>query len=131
VQWHGIAIALSQVSSLSPKPQRTNGLELGRSDIDAAIASRIAQFFCRNSNIGWGTFLFSEPQPNVQRLVDITAFGWENLGLDAQGLHIAATCTIAALSRFVAPPEWRAAELIGRCCNSLLGSFKREREKAG
>jgi CO/xanthine dehydrogenase FAD-binding subunit len=86
--------------------------------------AELPNFSAETAILGGGTFLFSEPQPDVRRLVDITAFGWENLRVDAQGLHVAATCTIAALSRFVAPPEWRAAELIGRCCNSLLGSFK-------
>jgi CO/xanthine dehydrogenase FAD-binding subunit len=71
-----------------------------------------------------GTWLFSEPQPGLATLVDLAALGWEPLTVDAEGLHIAATCTIAALSRFVAPPDWRAADLIGLCCEALLGSFK-------
>jgi CO/xanthine dehydrogenase FAD-binding subunit len=71
-----------------------------------------------------GTWLFSEPQPNIRRLVDLTALKWEDLAVDAEGLHIAATCTIAALSRFAAPADWPAADLIGHCCEALLGSFK-------
>ena len=86
--------------------------------------AELRNFSAGTAILGGGTYLFSEPQPEIRQLVDIAALGWENLRVDAQGLHIAATCTIAALSRFVAPPEWRAAELIGRCCNSLLGSFK-------
>lgn len=74
--------------------------------------------------LGGGTWLFSEPQPQTNRLVDLAALGWRNLTVDDDGLHVAATCTIAALSRFVAPAEWTAGELIGRCCHSLLGSFK-------
>lgn len=86
--------------------------------------AELPNFSAETAILGGGTFLFSEPQPDVRLLVDVTALGWENLRVDAEGLHIAATCTIAALSRFVAPGGWRAAELISRCCNSLLGSFK-------
>jgi len=74
--------------------------------------------------LGGGTWLFSEPQPTIRRLVDLTSLGWVSLLVDAAGLHIAATCTIAALSRFAAPADWPAADLIGLCCESLLGSFK-------
>ena len=74
--------------------------------------------------LGGGTWLFSEPQPTIRRLVDLTALGWERLLVDAAGLHIAATCTIAALSRFAAPADWPAADLIGQCCEALSGSFK-------
>jgi CO/xanthine dehydrogenase FAD-binding subunit len=96
--------------------------------VETVVAPRtraeLPNFSTETAILGGGTWLFSEPQPHVHQLVDIAALGWKNLKRDAQGLHIAATCTIAALSRFVAPPEWRAAELIARCCNSLLGSFK-------
>jgi len=74
--------------------------------------------------LGGGTWLFSEPQPGIRRLVDLAALGCENLAVDGEGLHIAGTCTIAALSRFTPPPEWRAGDLIGRCCEALLGSLK-------
>src|SRR5204862_7681661 len=40
------------------------------------------------------------------------------------GLDIAATCTIAELDRFEAPPAWLAAPLLRLCCRSLLMSYK-------
>ena len=70
-----------------------------------------------------GTWLFSEPQPDLRRLLDLRAFGWPSLQARADGLEIAATCTLAELARLQAP-QWRASPLIGRCCNALLGSFK-------
>ena len=76
------------------------------------------------SLLGGGTWLFSEPQPDIRRLVDLTALGWESLRVDADGLHVAATCTIAELSRVALSPDWRAGDLIARCCHALLGSFK-------
>jgi CO/xanthine dehydrogenase FAD-binding subunit len=70
-----------------------------------------------------GTWLFSEPQPGVSRLLDLTAFGWPSLrDDDDRGLEIGATCTLAELSRL--PRRWPAAGLAGQCCAALLGSFK-------
>jgi CO/xanthine dehydrogenase FAD-binding subunit len=71
-----------------------------------------------------GTWLFSEPQPELRRLVDLTGLGWTPLTLSPAGLEIAATCTIAQLNAVVLPNEWAAAPLIQQCCRSLLGSFK-------
>ncbi|MQY30133.1 FAD binding domain-containing protein [Nocardia aurantia] len=44
-----------------------------------------------------GTWLFSEPQDRLDRLVDITALDWPALVVTAAGLEIAATCTLAEL----------------------------------
>ena len=71
-----------------------------------------------------GTWLFSEPQPALRSLVDLSAMGWPDLEPSAAGLRIAATCTIAALEAFRAPDDWTAAGLFGQCANALLGSFK-------
>ncbi|MBS7539038.1 FAD binding domain-containing protein [Ancylobacter lacus] len=71
-----------------------------------------------------GTWLFSEPQPSVRRLVDLTALGWEPIRVTPETVSIAATCTIAELAAFRAPDQWRAAGLIGLCCRSFLASFK-------
>jgi CO/xanthine dehydrogenase FAD-binding subunit len=74
--------------------------------------------------LGGGTWLMSKPQPEISRLVDLTAMGWTALTADFTGLHIAGTCTIAALAAFVMPLEWTAGGLVGLCCRSLGGSFK-------
>src|ERR1700731_2780924 len=71
-----------------------------------------------------GTWLFSEPQPQLRRLIDLHGLGWEPLTVSEQGLEIAATCEIAKLAALSAPPEWKAAPLIGECCRSFLSSFK-------
>ena len=44
-----------------------------------------------------GTWLFSEPQLAVNRLIDIVDFAWPALEITDQGLRIAATCKIAEL----------------------------------
>ncbi|MER2264850.1 FAD binding domain-containing protein [Methylobacterium oxalidis] len=71
-----------------------------------------------------GTWLFSEPQAGLTRLVDLTGLGWRDAEISDQGLSLAATCTIAALDRLDLPPDWAAAPLVGQCCRALLGSFK-------
>jgi CO/xanthine dehydrogenase FAD-binding subunit len=74
--------------------------------------------------LGGGTWLFSEPQPKLRRLIDLSGMGWPSLGISAAGLEIAATCTIAELDATPLPTRWIAAPLIGQCCRSLLASFK-------
>src|SRR3954447_17376383 len=71
-----------------------------------------------------GTWLFSEPQPAVRRLVGLEGLGWAPIEVDEQHLRIAATCRLAELQAFAAPPDWTAAPLIGQCCNALLMSWK-------
>ncbi|MGD0116974.1 MAG: FAD binding domain-containing protein [Candidatus Binatus sp.] len=71
-----------------------------------------------------GTWLFSEPQPRLRRLIDLQGLGWQPLTVSDRGLEIAATCQIATLVAFTAPTGWTAAPLIGECCRAFLSSFK-------
>ncbi|MEA2884854.1 MAG: hypothetical protein QOH32_4110 [Bradyrhizobium sp.] len=71
-----------------------------------------------------GTWLFSEPQVHLRRLIDLADLKWPALAADENGLTIAATCTVAQLDAFASPPEWLAAPLINRCCRAFLASFK-------
>jgi CO/xanthine dehydrogenase FAD-binding subunit len=79
---------------------------------------------------GGGTWLFSEPQPGLTGLVDLTALGWEPIRRTEAGLEIAATCTIAELAALTpehsrAPRPGQAADaLFWQCATSLLASFK-------
>ena len=71
-----------------------------------------------------GTWLFSTPQIATHTLVDLEALRWPALETSGEGLDVAATCTIAELERFRAPPEWTAAPLFRICSHALLMSFK-------
>ncbi|OBF21558.1 FAD binding domain-containing protein [Mycobacterium sp. ACS4331] len=76
-----------------------------------------------------GTWLFSEPQPDVRRLVDITGLGWPSITVTDNGIELAATCTLAEVARLSATlpvqrPDWVAAPLFRQCCTALLASFK-------
>jgi CO/xanthine dehydrogenase FAD-binding subunit len=71
-----------------------------------------------------GTWLFSEPQPGLRRLIDLPGLGWPPHEITESGVTLSATCTIAQLDRLELPKSWLAAPLIGQCCRALLGSFK-------
>ncbi len=71
-----------------------------------------------------GTWLFSEPQVHLTRLIDLTDLKWPALTIGATELTIAATCTVAQLDALTCPPEWLAAPLINQCCRAYLASFK-------
>jgi CO/xanthine dehydrogenase FAD-binding subunit len=71
-----------------------------------------------------GTWLFSEPQLGLRRLIDLESLRWPALTPRADSLHIAATCRLAELAAFQPPVEWRAGGLLLSCCQALLGSFK-------
>ncbi|MCX5354899.1 FAD binding domain-containing protein [Streptomyces mirabilis] len=75
--------------------------------------------------LGGGTYLFSEPQPHLRRLVDLSRTGWTPVRQHQDGsLEIAATCTIAQLSRFARELRAEAAPLFEQCCRAFLASFK-------
>lgn len=101
--------------------------------MDLNTVEAVAQPTSRDELAGWregdawlagGTWLFSEPQPRLRRLVDLVALGWPPYRVSAEGLHLAATCTFAELVAIATPPGWIAASLIRPCCEALLGSFK-------
>ena len=71
-----------------------------------------------------GTWLFSEPQVQLSRLIDLTDLKWPALTVTDSVLSIAATCTIAQLDALACPPEWLAAPLFDQCCRAFLASFK-------
>jgi CO/xanthine dehydrogenase FAD-binding subunit len=77
-----------------------------------------------DSWLAGGTWLFSEPQPCLRRLLDLRPLGWQPLEVSEVGLRIAATCTIAELYAVAAPPTWTAAPMIDECCRAFLSSFK-------
>ncbi|MFG3115075.1 FAD binding domain-containing protein [Streptomyces sp. NPDC048197] len=71
-----------------------------------------------------GTWLFSVEQPDLRRLIDLTALRWEPLVAGEAGLDIGATCTIRDLYAFAPPGDWAAGSLLGTSCEAFLSSFK-------
>ncbi len=69
-----------------------------------------------------GTYLFSEPQPRLRRLVDLGRMGWTPVREGRDGsVEIAATCTVAELSRY---GRDAGHPLFEQCCRAFLASFK-------
>lgn len=77
--------------------------------------------------LGGGTWLFSEPQPGVTGLVDLTGLGWLPLTETDAGVSIAATCTFAELAASGRATLGPATALVDACCEALLGSAKVQR----
>lgn len=64
-----------------------------------------------------GTWLYSEPQPHLHTLVDLSGLRWPPLTPGPDGLEIAATCTLAELVDAGVP-------LAREACAALAASFK-------
>ncbi len=72
-----------------------------------------------------GTWLFSEPQPAVDTLLDLAPLAWPAVETTSDGgVAIAATCSFATLYATLWAPEHRALRIVEPCCHALLGSFK-------
>jgi CO/xanthine dehydrogenase FAD-binding subunit len=71
-----------------------------------------------------GTWLFSDQQPDVRRLIDLVPLGWDGLTATDAGLEIGAMCTVRRLYEFPAPIDWPAAPLLRTSCEAFLASFK-------
>jgi CO/xanthine dehydrogenase FAD-binding subunit len=91
-----------------------------------ARAEEIASWEPGFSWLAGGTWLFSEPQPDVHTLIDLESLKWPALEASQEGLEIASTCRVVELDRYTAhaPSEWTAAPLFRQCCRSFLSSFK-------
>ncbi|WNB86535.1 FAD binding domain-containing protein [Cellulomonas sp. ATA003] len=71
-----------------------------------------------------GTWLYSEPQPGLRELVDVTGLGWPPVEIDDTGVTLAATCTIAELVALAPVPGWTSQHLVRSCAEALVASEK-------
>jgi CO/xanthine dehydrogenase FAD-binding subunit len=93
-------------------------------EVVAATPSSVDDWRAGDAWLGGGTALFSEPQRDLRRLIDLGSFGWEPIVVDDEGLEVAATCTLAQLAAWPGDPRWPGSRLVSDCCEALLGSFK-------
>jgi len=91
---------------------------------ELCAATGPAQFRDGDAYLAGGTWLFSEPQPHLRRLLDLTALGWPPLVEDATGLSVAGTATIAELQAWGEASSAPAAPLVGSCCDAFLAGWK-------
>jgi len=71
--------------------------------------------------LGGGTWLFSEEQPGLTGLVDLTSLDWEPVTRTNDALVIGATCPIGTVRELTDSP------LFHQCADSLLASWKIQR----
>ncbi len=105
----------------------------GRSDLDINTVTEVVRRPPDPPGRGWragdaclagGTWLFSDQQPDLRRLIDLMPLGWDTLLASVDGLEIGAMCTVRDLYAFSAPADWRAAPLFTTSCEAFLASFK-------
>src|SRR2546430_1482962 len=73
--------------------------------------------------VAGGTWLFSEPQPDVTRLIDLSQLPWAPLVVREAEVEIGANCTYSALEA----SDWSGSpgkDLFGAAIRSLSSSFK-------
>lgn len=71
-----------------------------------------------------GTWLMSEPQMHLRRLIDLRGLDWPALTITDKGLDIAATCSIETLISATYPQDWIATPVFRQSAQALLASFK-------
>ncbi|MGH1563627.1 FAD binding domain-containing protein [Mumia sp. DW29H23] len=103
----------------------------------------LADWRAGDAVLAGGTFLFSEPQPGVRRLVDVTRLAWAPLVVHDDGLEIAATCTLGTLAAAAGdtapllrrggvraratvsfPDTWTFGPIVRDAVDALVASFK-------
>ena len=89
-----------------------------------ASRSELQPFRPGDAWLAGGTWMFSEPQRHLRRLIDLSGFGWPALEVSDGGLSISATCPVATLEAFEPPAGWRAGALIAESCHAFWASFK-------
>lgn len=80
-------------------------------------------------NIGWawlagGTWLFSEPQPQITTLVDLEPLNWSEIEVTQDAIAIGATCSFLQLQKYEWRTEWQAIAALKGAINALAASFK-------
>ncbi len=77
---------------------------------------------------GWawlagGTWLFSEPQPQITTLIDMQGLGWSELEITVEGLSIGAGCVMSRLLEMPYPDRWTGITALQSAVHELA-SFK-------
>ncbi|BAY07517.1 FAD binding domain-containing protein [Calothrix sp. NIES-2098] len=71
-----------------------------------------------------GTWLFSEPQPQLKVLVDIQHLGWSEIEVKEDYLIIGAMCPLIKLLEYSWLAEWKAIEGLKSAISALAASLK-------
>jgi hypothetical protein len=79
-----------------------------------ATADSVKEWQSGYAWLAGGTWLFSEPQIATHTLIDLESFQWPSLTILPEGLEIRATCKVAEINHFIAPPEWVDTNIVLR-----------------
>ncbi|OUL29569.1 FAD binding domain-containing protein [Nostoc sp. 106C] len=71
-----------------------------------------------------GTWLFSEPQPQLKVLVDIQHLGWSEIEVQGDYLIIGAACPLIKLIEYPWLAEWTAVKSLKSAVSALAASLK-------
>src|SRR5450756_1821702 len=81
------------VESTSPSMDLNTIREVAR----PSVRAQLPVWTAGDAWLAGGTWLFSEPQIHLRRLIDLADFKWPALTIGDAGLSIAATCTVCLL----------------------------------
>ncbi|MGB3772687.1 MAG: FAD binding domain-containing protein [Rhodococcus sp. (in: high G+C Gram-positive bacteria)] len=96
-----------------------------REVVRARSRDDLGQIDAETALVAGGTWIFSEPQVGVRRLVDLSELGWAPITISETGVEIAATCTVQELAQTAWPQRWpHVGALVALCVESLLASWK-------
>lgn len=78
---------------------------------------------------GWawlagGTWLFSEPQPTLNTLIDLERLNWAEIEVGQDHIAIGATCTLTQLINHPWNNDWQATAAFKAAVSALAASFK-------
>jgi len=111
-----------------PTVNSTRGRSIGHQPITEVVRRPDdrpgAQWRPGDAFLAGGTWLFSEEQPELRRLIDLEPLGWNSLVAVDAGLQIGAMCTIHDLYSLTPPSGWLGGSLLAACCEAFLASFK-------
>lgn len=70
-----------------------------------------------------GTWLFTDAQPSLRKLIDISGLGWSEIEISAEGLTIGAACVLQTLQQVTYPSTWTGLDALHGAVRELA-SFK-------
>lgn len=80
-----------------------------------------------NASMAWlagGTWLFSEPQPQLTTLIDLEPLNWAEIEASESWLKIGSMCTLEQLQAYPWPTQWCATGVFKEAIAALAASFK-------
>jgi CO/xanthine dehydrogenase FAD-binding subunit len=91
--------------------------------IRPSTLSEIGDWGSDRAWLAGGTWLFTEAQPNLKKLIDIADLGWSEVEISEQELTIGAACVLSDLLEVTYPATWTGVDALQAAVRELA-SFK-------